>query len=118
MRIAYVCADGGIAVFGDKGASIHITSMASAFRRIGHDVRVLCARHGNGTAEYPVEQIGMGVPPAEDRAGKERTWIATANAIEARLIALHRDWPFDMIYERYALWSTAGARWASRSWWR
>lgn len=110
MRIAYVCADGGIAVFGDKGASVHITSMVSAFRRTGHDVRVLCARRGNGTAEYPVEQVGTDGPPAEDRAGKERAWIAAAGAIEARLIALHREWPFDMIYERYALWSTAGVR--------
>jgi glycosyltransferase involved in cell wall biosynthesis len=110
MRIAYVCADGGIAVFGDKGASVHITSMVSAFQRIGHEVRVLCARRGNGTADYAVEQVGTDAPPADSRADKERTWIATAGAVEARLIALHRDWPFDMIYERYALWSTAGVR--------
>lgn len=110
MRIAYVCADGGIAVFGDKGASVHITAMAGAFGRIGHEVRVLCARRGSGAAGYPVEQVAPDLPPHDDRAGKERGHIATAAAIEARLVALHRDWPFDMIYERYSLWSTAGVR--------
>jgi glycosyltransferase involved in cell wall biosynthesis len=110
MRIAYVCADGGIAVFGDKGASVHITAMAGAFGRIGHAVRVLCARSGAGSADFPVEQVSADLPPPDDRAGKERGHIATAAAIEARLVALHRDWPFDLIYERYSLWSTAGVR--------
>jgi glycosyltransferase involved in cell wall biosynthesis len=110
MRIAYVCADGGIAVFGDKGASIHITAMAGAFGRIGHDVRVLCAKRGTGEAAYSVEQVTTELPPPDVRAAKERGHIATAAAIEARLVALHRDWPIDLIYERYALWSTAGVR--------
>lgn len=110
MRIAYVCADGGIAVFGDKGASVHIAAMAEAFRRTGHDLRILCARRGSGSADYPVEQVSADLPPPDDRAGKERGHVATAAAIEERLLALHRDWPFDMIYERYSLWSTAGVR--------
>jgi glycosyltransferase involved in cell wall biosynthesis len=110
MRIAYVCADGGIAVFVDKGASVHITAMAGAFGRIGHEVRVLCAKRGTGSADFLVEQVTTDLPPPEDRAAKERGHIATAAAIEARLLALHRDWPFDLIYERYALWSTAGVR--------
>jgi glycosyltransferase involved in cell wall biosynthesis len=114
MRIAYVCADGGIAVFGDKGASVHINAMAQAFGRVGHEVRLLCAKRGIGAAEYSVEQVVAELPVAEDRAAKERGWIATAAKIEARLVALHREWPFDMIYERYALWSTAGVRAARR----
>jgi glycosyltransferase involved in cell wall biosynthesis len=110
MRIAYVCADGGIAVFGDKGASVHITAMAGAFRGTGHDLHLLCARRGLGSADYPVEQVAVTLPPHETRADKERGHIATAAAIEARLLALHHDWPFDLIYERYSLWSAAGVR--------
>jgi glycosyltransferase involved in cell wall biosynthesis len=110
MRIAYVCADGGIAVFGDKGASVHITAMAGAIGRIGHEVRVLCAKRGTGSAAFPVEQVSADLPPVQERADKERGHITTAAAIEARLVALHRDWPFEMIYERYSLWSTAGVR--------
>ena len=108
MRIAYVCADGGIAVFGEKGASVHITAMAQAFHQTGHEVRVLCAKRGQGSAIYPVDQVSATLTPHDDRAGKERGHIATAAAIADRLVALHRTWPFDMIYERYALWSTAG----------
>lgn len=40
--------------------------------------------------------------------------MAQADAIEARLVSLWRDWPFDMIYERYSLWSAAGCRAARR----
>jgi glycosyltransferase involved in cell wall biosynthesis len=114
MRIAYVCADGGIAVFGEKGASVHITAMARAFCRTGHEVQVLCARRGAGSAEYPVEQVSADLPAPDDRAGKEQGHIATSSAIERRLVALHRTWPFDLVYERYSLWSTAGVRAARR----
>lgn len=108
MRIAFVCADGGIAVFGAKGASVHITAMAQAFCRTGHDVRLLCARRGVGSAEYPVEEVSAGLAAQDDRAAKERGHIATAAAIADRLVAMYRTWPFDLIYERYSLWSTAG----------
>jgi glycosyltransferase involved in cell wall biosynthesis len=114
MRIVYVCADGGIAVFGDKGASVHITSMAAAFQRCGANLHLLCARRGNGAAEYPVEQVAAETALHDDRAGKERGHIAKAEAIEARLLELYRDWPFDLIYERYSLWSCAGVRAAHR----
>lgn len=114
MRIAYVCADGGIAVFGEKGASVHIAAMAHAFCRTGNEVQVLCAKRGLGSAEYPVEQVSAGLPQPDDRAGKERSHIATAAAIEDRLVTLHRTWRFDLIYERYSLWSTAGVRAARR----
>jgi glycosyltransferase involved in cell wall biosynthesis len=110
MRVAYVCADGGIPVFGEKGASVHITAMAQAFCRTGHEVRVIAARRGPGAAAYPVEEVTADQPGPGDRAGKERGHIATAAAIEDRLVALHRDWPFELIYERYSLWSTAGVR--------
>jgi len=114
MRIAYVCADGGIPVFGDKGGSVHVRSMVRAFRAIGHDVHVLCAEAGDGIADFPVEAIGPSFPPAVDRASKERRLLAIAQRIEERLAALNADRPFDMIYERYGLWSAAGVRAAER----
>ncbi|MFM7335548.1 MAG: glycosyltransferase family 4 protein [Tabrizicola sp.] len=114
MRIAYVCADGGIAVFGEKGASVHITAMAQAFCATGHDLRLICARRGPGSAAFPVEEVTADHPGHGGREGKERGLIATAAAIEDRLVALHRSWPFDMIYERYSLWSAAGVRAARR----
>lgn len=114
MRIAYVSADRGIPVFGEKGASIHIQEMIRAFAKLGHEVRVIAARRGEGcdpalhVEDVPISVVG------NDRAEKERAAMAQADAIEARLVSLWRDWPFDMIYERYSLWSAAGCRAARR----
>jgi glycosyltransferase involved in cell wall biosynthesis len=41
VNIAYVCADFGVAVFGHKGASVHVREMVGAFSECGHDVQVL-----------------------------------------------------------------------------
>lgn len=115
MRIAYVSADRGIPVFGAKGASVHIQEMMRAFTALGHEVRALSARTGIVPVnDLSVEEVGDPALSGADRAGKERAAIAQARAIEDRLIALHRDWPFDLIYERYSLWSDAGIRAGAR----
>src|SRR5260370_42599085 len=44
MRIAYVCADPGVPVFGRKGCSVHVQEMIRAFRRSGADVELFAAR--------------------------------------------------------------------------
>lgn len=114
MRIAYVCADRGIPVFGEKGASIHIQEMMRAFGRLGHEVRAIVARRGDGAGgDLRVEEV-KATQAGADRAEKERAAMAQAEAIEARLVALYKVWPFDAIYERYSLWSAAGCRAARR----
>ncbi|MGB3314260.1 MAG: glycosyltransferase [Albidovulum sp.] len=114
MRIAYVTADRGIPVFGEKGASIHIQEMIRAFGKLGHEVRVIAARRGDGgDTALNVEEVRASIT-GTDRAEKERAAMAQADAMAARLISLYREWPFDMIYERYSLWSAAGCR-AARS---
>ena len=40
MRIAYVCADFGVPVFGRKGASVHVRELVAALAECGHEVRV------------------------------------------------------------------------------
>ena len=35
MKIAYVCADPGVPVFGNKGCSVHVQEMLRAFGRAG-----------------------------------------------------------------------------------
>lgn len=110
MRIAYVTADRGIPVFGAKGASIHIQEMMRAFGTLGHEVRAIAARRGgDGLQDLAVEEVAQATHGA-DRVEKERAAMAHADLIESRLITLHRDWPFDLIYERYSLWSAAGCR--------
>ena len=110
MRIVYVSADRGIPVLGDKGASVHIREMMRAFAALGHEIRAVTARRGDGEAHCLwVEEVAQS-PNGPERADKERAAMAQAKAIEARLLALYRDWPFDLIYERYSLWSAAGCR--------
>lgn len=110
MRIAYVTADRGIPVFGEKGASIHIQEMMRAFAKLGHDVRAVATKRGDGAeTTLRVEEVKTAVA-GTTRAEKERAAMAQADEIEARLCALYRDWPFDLIYERYSLWSAAGCR--------
>lgn len=108
MRIAYVCADRGIPVLGENGASVHVREVLRAFATLGHDVHCLVARRGDGDgAGLKLEEVGQA---GDDCAGGE----SAAEAIEARLCELHETWPFDLVYERYSLWSAAGCRAAAR----
>jgi glycosyltransferase involved in cell wall biosynthesis len=126
MKIAYVTADHGTPVFGSKGASIHIQSLVEAFCDLGHEPRLLAARVGEAPPGYPVpvRKVYPGPAPAAApessdaerarREAKERRCLAIAAATEEALVSLHREWPFDLIYERYSLWSAAGVRASKR----
>ena len=111
MRIAYICADPGIPVFGSKGASIHVQEVIRAMRRQGAQVQLFAMRLG-GTplqdlADLPVHALPEA--PRGDAASRELAAMASADTIAAALDAAG---PFDCIYERYSLWSCAGMRYA------
>ena len=71
LRILYLNFDRGVPVLGDKGASVHVRSMATALSRLGHDVTLLCSRAGAGNAPPKAELIELA--PEEDggRAAEE-----------------------------------------------
>ncbi|MDU0349312.1 glycosyltransferase family 4 protein [Actinomyces sp. MRS3W] len=104
MRIAYICADPGIPVFGSKGASVHIQEVVRALRRTGHDVTVYAVRRGTlvpaDLTDLPVRIVKV---HADDPAARERAQ-ATAAAELARQV---REDGADLVYERYSLFSTA-----------
>ncbi|MDP8955756.1 MAG: glycosyltransferase family 4 protein [Actinomycetota bacterium] len=84
MRILQVSADRGVPLDGTKGASVHVRSMARAFRRQGHNVRLVMANLG------------------EDEA--------TVKALSAQVLKpgslidqAARGGVADLVYERYAL---------------
>ena len=123
MRIAYISADRGIPVFGAKGAAVHIRELIGAFASLGHEIHLLAARAGERhAAPVPATIVEVGLPEQAERADRsgdrrldrERESLAAAEAIVDRLIALHAAKPFDLIYERYSLWSAAGCRAAAR----
>lgn len=111
MRLAYVCADPGIPVFGSKGASIHVQEVIRALRRQGVQVRLFAMRLG---AEPPADLSDLPVhslpePPQGDIARRERAAMASAATVQD---ALQNAGPFDCVYERYSLWSSAGMDYA------
>ncbi|MDO5053443.1 MAG: glycosyltransferase family 4 protein [Pseudoclavibacter sp.] len=103
MRIAYVCVDPGIPVFGTKGASVHIQEVVRQMRRRGHEVTVYAARRGT---QVPADLAGLelvevpvpGTEPAERERGQRLA--------SERIAELLRRTPPELVYERYSLFST------------
>jgi glycosyltransferase involved in cell wall biosynthesis len=112
-RIVYLCADAGVPVFGTKGASIHVQEVIRAMRRLGAEVELVAARVGG---EPPEDLADLRVTIVEPRGGgtraeREQSLLA-ANAEIDR--AVERLAPFDLLYERYSLWSHGAVERARR----
>jgi hypothetical protein len=45
-RLAFVCADPGVPVFGYKACSIHVQEVIRAFRKLGLEVVLITSRSG------------------------------------------------------------------------
>lgn len=110
-HIAYVCADAGIPVFGTKGASIHVQSVIRALIRQGHRVTLLATRF-DGPVPPGLEAVQCVQLPAIPRGEPEMRARASLQANDATCRLLDKHAPFDLVYERYSLWSDAGMRWA------
>ncbi|MGJ5631272.1 glycosyltransferase family 4 protein [Nostoc sp. CALU 1950] len=111
MRIAYICADPGIPVFGQKGCSIHVQEVIRALQKQGSQVTLFATRIGGelpaDLANVVVHQLP--VIPKLERAVREQ--VALAINPDLRL-NLERFGPFDFIYERYSLWSYSAMEYA------
>jgi glycosyltransferase involved in cell wall biosynthesis len=121
MRIAYLLADYGVPVFGRKGASVHTRELINALAGLGHEVTVLAARRADSDGSLKAEVIEVrrlihylwaiiAILKMErlSALAVEQLSIRTSADILERLRRLHARKPFDCIYERYSLWSTAG----------
>ncbi|MBD8063538.1 glycosyltransferase family 4 protein [Oceanitalea stevensii] len=117
MRIAYVCADPGIPVFGTKGASVHVQEVVRVLLEAGHEIDLFCRRTGGepwpaaaaarAAGRLTVHELGR--IRGEDVADRERRAMAADGDM---LRAVTAAGPFDAVYERYSLWSTAGTAYA------
>jgi glycosyltransferase involved in cell wall biosynthesis len=99
MNVLYVCADRGIPVLGNKGASVHVRSLASAILELGHSVTLAarCWDEGN-----PPPRVHRRELLAED----------PSQAAEQLERLIRSECP-DVVIERYSLESCA-ARLATR----
>ena len=114
MRVAYVCADTGVPVFGAKGCSVHVQQVVAALRRAGAEVELFAARLDG---QAPAALRGVVVEPLPCpregvRAQRERDRLTANAALESALV---RRGPFDLVYERHSLWSFAGMEHALRA---
>ena len=127
MRVAYLSADQGVPVAGSKGASIHVRSLVRALAERGHRLSVVTTR----SVDRPLDLDCEIVEPPFDRslkelhaeiadtdggpvlAGEVRKLLLNSACREA-LDEIDRRSGIDAIYERYSLWSTAGASFARR----
>lgn len=118
MRIAYICADPGVPVFGHKGCSIHVQCVIQTLLQQGHEVELFAARIG-GSAPPMLADVWLHRLPKLPK-GKTQAEIAEReiSALSANLdlrIALESRGPFDLVYERYSLWSCTGMEYAQSS---
>ena len=103
MHIAYVCLDPGIPVFGTKGASVHIQEVVREYRRRGHDVTVYATRRGSDVPDDLAELRIVDVPiTTRDEEEGERAQQAASASVSDMV----RAGGYDLVYERYSLFST------------
>ena len=114
MRVAYVCSDPGVPVFGRKGSSVHVRAVVQELVRGGAEVELFAARLG-GPAPDELAKVrvhALGRPSTRDVADRERALQAADDRLPGRLAHLP---PFDLVYERFSLWSTAAMRHATQT---
>ncbi|WP_069791169.1 glycosyltransferase family 4 protein [Cyanobacterium sp. IPPAS B-1200] len=112
MRIAYICTDPGIPVFGYKGCSIHVQEVIRSLMQQGHEVELFAVRWGGEAptdlASVPQHKLPK-APKGDDLAWREQVLLAHNRDL---LKTLEKAGKFDLVYERYALWSFAAMEYA------
>jgi len=115
MRMAYVCTDPGVPVFGSKGSSVHVQAVLRALLRRGDEVHLITVRP-DGTPEpdlatAPVHRLPLA--PAADPALRELRVQRADAGVGGVLDRLNDEGRLDLVYERYSLWGRAATRWAA-----
>ena len=114
MKIAYICADPGIPVFGHRGGSIHVQEVLRAMLKRGAQVDLFATSLG-GAAPADLKSVRLcELPPAPkgEAARREKLSLDANRYLRA---GLEKNTPFDLIYERYSLWSFAGIEFAQKT---
>ncbi|NNF58387.1 MAG: glycosyltransferase [Rhodothermaceae bacterium] len=106
MRVAYVSMDPGVPAFGVKGCSVHVQEGLRALARHGLRPALFTARLG-GPPPADLAHVPVHALPCLPEAAPDVRERATLSANTALAAHLPEHEPFDLIYERYALWSFA-----------
>jgi len=106
MRIAYVCCDRGIPVFGCKGCSVHVQEVLREFIRRGAEVDLFATRLGGNPPEdlRKIQVHTIELAKSGDADAREAALLAANDTVTK---ALEKCGPYDLVYERYSLCSYA-----------
>jgi glycosyltransferase involved in cell wall biosynthesis len=113
LRVAYICADPGIPVFGQKGCSIHVQEVIRSLLAKNVQVSLFTTRLGE---EIPpdfqqVKVYHLPTIPKVERAVREKVARSINPDLELELSLAQ---PCDFVYERYSLWSYSGMEYARK----
>jgi glycosyltransferase involved in cell wall biosynthesis len=111
MRVAYVCTDHAVPVWGQRGSSVHVEEMIRGLIRCGATVDLFAA-HLDGIAPRDLSSVYVHQLPdlgKGDLARREQAALGLNDFVRA---LLKKHGPFDLVYERYALWSYAAMEYA------
>jgi glycosyltransferase involved in cell wall biosynthesis len=123
MKIAYLCSDIDVQVYGHEGCSVHIREFTNALAEEGHDVFIICAwageaRFATRARVYELQPAGMDAavwsllesePLIQDNHLERdlRSVLWSYWLLERGAEILQQEKP-DFIYERYALFGCGG----------
>jgi glycosyltransferase involved in cell wall biosynthesis len=103
MRVAYVCMDAGVPVFGKKGSSVHVQEVLRSLLKRGAEIDLFAVRL-DGECPSDLREVRVHLlakPPKVGAAERERIALALNQPLQEKL----EQKSFDLIYERYSLWS-------------
>jgi glycosyltransferase involved in cell wall biosynthesis len=111
MRVAYVSMDSGVPAFGKKGCCVHLQEVIRAFVTHGAYVELFSSRV-DGVAPTDLRSVrvhSITMEPHLNPAQREQQALAANGELQQ---LLERAGPFDLVYERYSLWSYAAMEFA------
>lgn len=114
MRIAVLCTDQGVRIPGTKGASLHLLAITRAFAQLGHEVLLLGVA-GHGTVPRDVRTHLLPHPGRAEGLLREDNKLALTDQFVRECGPVLDDFAPDVIYERLALFGTAGLHLAART---
>ena len=115
MKVAYVCSDPGVPVWGSKGCSVHVQEILNSMLRRGFEVDLFARRTGNECPEHlqGVNLVRLDKPSKTSSLRERELRLIESNRMLR--VMLERYGPYDLVYERYSLWSHAAIDYAKDS---
>lgn len=126
MKIAYICADFGIPIYGFKGASVHVREMVTTLQKLGHEVVIFSPRTeriGNNNVRLNVVDVQhpqsfqktlTALKSLDTLLGRKNRFRQDIRNLQYNATLFDQLLPeleagqFDFIYERYTLFNYAG----------